>query len=135
MLVVAAVLSACSSESSQPATEIMLEMTDFAYSSPSITISAGQPVVLTIENAGRIEHDFVIEKIDVKTKVIKDSGSEEHHAHGAQAAYDLHISAPVGELSILQFTVAEPGTYRFFCSVEGHLEAGMIGELTVLARQ
>jgi uncharacterized cupredoxin-like copper-binding protein len=42
------------------------------------------------------------------------------------------VSARPGETSIVQLTISEPGTYQVFCSVDGHKEAGMIGELTVL---
>ena len=128
-------LSACSAQQSKPATEVTVEMTDFAYSPSSITVAAGQPVTLTVENIGNIEHDFVVQKIDATTEVIQDSGSDAHHAHGEEQNYDLHVSAGAGETSILQLTVSEPGTYEIFCSVEGHKEAGMIGELTVLDQE
>jgi len=132
--VITLILTACGG-TSQPATEITLEAGDFTYSIPSITVKAGEPVVLTIKNTGQLEHDFVIERIDVKTNVIKDSGSDEHQAHGAEANYDLHVSAQVGETSVIEFTVAEPGTYQFFCSVAGHKEAGMVGELIVVVEE
>jgi uncharacterized cupredoxin-like copper-binding protein len=128
-------LSACASQPSQPATELTVEMTDFAYNPSSVTIPAGQPVTLTVNNTGKIEHDFVVEKIDVATEVIQDNGSNAHHAHGAEQNFDLHISARPGEASIVQLTVSEPGTYKIFCSVEGHEEAGMIGELTVIDQE
>jgi len=124
-------LSACGG-ATQPANEITLQLTDFAYSSPSFTITAGEPVTLTLTNTGAVEHDFVIEKVDVQFDLKQDGGSTEHHAHGAQENYDLHISAMPSKTSIAQITIDEPGTYKFFCSVEGHLEAGMIGELTVV---
>jgi len=125
-------LTACAGSSTQPAAEFTLDASDFAYSVPSMTVKVGEPVQLTINNVGALEHDFVIEQIDAATKVIQDSGSEEHHAHGAEAKYDLHVSAQVGETSIIEFTVNEPGTYQFFCSVPGHKDAGMVGELTVV---
>lgn len=128
------VLSACGSPS-RPTTDITVEMTDFAYSPSSITVPAGEPVTLTVKNIGNVEHDFVVEKIDATTKVIQDSGSNAHHAHGEEQNYDLHISAAAGESSVLQLTVSEPGTYKVFCTVEGHEEAGMIGELTVLSQE
>lgn len=127
-------LSACSSGPSKPATDITVEMTDFAYSPSSLTVPAGQPVTLTVENIGNIEHDFVVDKIDATTKAVQDSGSDTHHAHGEEQNYDLHISAGAGETSVFQVTVSEPGTYQIFCSVEGHKEAGMVGELIVLAQ-
>ena len=132
-LVFAVLLTSCGGDA-KPTTELTLDATDFAYSPLSITVPAGEPVLLTLKNSGNLEHDFVIEKIDVKTDVIQDSGSDAHHAHGAEANYDLHFSAQVGETSVIQFTVSEPGTYQFFCSVAGHKEAGMIGELIVVAQ-
>ena len=131
---IALLLAACGGVS-QPVTEITLEAGDFVYNVPSITVRAGEPVLLTIKNTGELEHDFVIEKINVETKVVQDGGSKEHHAHGLEANYDLHISTQVGQTSVIEFTAAEPGTYQFFCSVQGHREAGMLGELTVVAEK
>ena len=128
-------LSACAAQPSKPATDITVEMTDFAYNPSSITVPVGEPVTLTLKNVGNIEHDLVVEKIDATPKVVEDRGSDAHHAHGEQQNYDLHVSANAGETSVIELTVAEPGTYRVFCSVEGHEEAGMIGELVVLPSQ
>lgn len=132
-IVFAVLLTACGG-AAKPTTELILDATDFAYSPLSITVPAGEPVLLTLQNSGNLEHDFVIEKIAVKTDVIQDSSSNAHHAPGSEANYDLHFSAQVGEASTIQFTVSEPGTYQFFCSVAGHKEAGMIGELIVVAQ-
>jgi uncharacterized cupredoxin-like copper-binding protein len=132
-VVFAVLLTSCGG-AAKPATELTLDATDFAYNPLSITVPVDEPVLLTLKNSGNLEHDFVIEKIDVETKVIQDSGSDAHHAHGAESNYDLHFSAQVGEASVIQFTVSEPGTYQFFCSVAGHKEAGMVGELIVVAQ-
>ena len=132
ILVFATLLSGCA-VAPQPDTEITVELTDFTYNPSSITIPADQPVVLTINNAGQVEHDFVIDKISV-TSVVAEGGPGEHEMPGMDApSYDLHVSTPVGGTSTLTFTALEPGTYKVFCSVEGHIEAGMIGELTVVS--
>lgn len=128
------VISGCSGTAA-PKTEITLDLADFTYAPAAITIPAGQPVVLTIKNAGLVEHDFVIETIDAKTVLLQDSGSEAHHAHGEASNYDVHASAQVGETTVVELTVSEPGTYQFFCSVEGHKDAGMIGELIVTVEE
>ena len=127
-------LTACGGTAS-PSTAITLQLTDFAYSSPSLTVPAGQPVIITIENKGYVEHDFVIEKIDADVVLRDDNGSEAHHAHGEASDYDVHASAQVGQTTTLELTVLEPGIYQFFCSVAGHKEAGMIGELIVVAEE
>lgn len=130
----ALLLNACGG-SAQSGMEIELEAADFIYSPASVKIPVGEPVVLTLRNTGVVEHDFVIEQIDVKSVLKKDSGSDAHHAHGEAMNFDLHISAQPGDTSVLEFTVAESGTYVFFCSVAGHKEAGMVGELTVIAKE
>lgn len=114
-------------------TEITLEMMDFTYAPVSFTVPAGQPVVITLENKGLVEHDFVIEQIHASAYTIQDSGSDTHHAQGEASDFDVHASAQTGETTVFELTVSEPGTYQFFCSVEGHKEAGMIGELVVVA--
>lgn len=129
--VLAILLSACAG-TSQPATDITVVLTDFAYTPSAITIPAGQPVVLTINNTGQVEHDFVVEKIEV-TDVVSEGSVAEHEMPGMGASpFDLHVSTSAGGTSTLEFTASEPGTYKVFCSVEGHIEAGMIGELIVV---
>lgn len=125
-------LSACAGMS-QPSREITVEATDFAYSPLSITIPADQPVMLTFKNIGKVEHDFVINQIDVTGVEAKESVPSDHHHDMNQPNYDLHFSAQSGENSVWQFTALEPGTYEIYCSVEGHRAAGMIGKLIVAA--
>lgn len=131
-LLIVLLLAACGG-SATPRTEFTLRLTDFSYSSPSLTVPVGQPVVIALENIGLVEHDFVIEKINADVVLMNDTGSDAHHAHGETSNYDVHASAQVGQTTTLELTVLEPGTYQFFCSVEGHKEAGMIGELIVVA--
>jgi uncharacterized cupredoxin-like copper-binding protein len=100
-----------------------------------LTVPAGEPVILTLKNSSVVEHDFVIEKIDVKSAVMKDSGSNAHHVHGEELNVDLHLSAKPGDTSVIEFTVSEPGTYTFYCSVPGHKDAGMSGELVVVPQK
>jgi uncharacterized cupredoxin-like copper-binding protein len=133
LLAVTVLLFGCAQKPSATVTvtEIAIESTEFGYAPASITVSAGQPVVLTIHNSGEVEHDFVIEDIDV-TDVVEDGhGSAEHDMHDMEGEYDLHVSTQKGETSTLKFTALKPGTYQIFCSVAGHLELGMAGTLIV----
>ncbi len=133
-LVLVLLLSACGGPA-QSTTEITVEATDFAYSPLSITVPAGQPVTLTLKNAGNIEHDFVVENIKLTDVHASNSEPAEHHQMGDAPEYDLHFFAKAGETASLQFTAMEPGTYEIFCSIEGHKEAGMIGKLIVAAQE
>ena len=112
-----------------------MEATDFAYNPVSVTVPAGQLVTLTFDNKGEVEHDFVVDKINVTDIETSDNGPDAHHQMGDMPEYDLHFSAKAGETAVLQFTPLEPGKYEIFCSVEGHKEAGMIGELIVAAQE
>lgn len=131
----AVLLVGCASTPSQAGTEIAVEATDFAYTPATITVPAGEPVMLTLENTGKIEHDFIVDKINVTGVEASDTGPAMHHQMGDAPEYDLHFFAKAGETETLQFTALEPGTYEIFCSVEGHKEAGMIGKLVVTTQE
>ena len=91
------------------ATEIELEASEFTYDSTSIEIEAGQPVTIVLHNEGFLEHDITIEGFE-------DLGGA-HAQPGEEAAFTLAID--------------QPGEYRYYCTIPGHLEAGMEGLLTV----
>ena len=125
-------LAACGG-STQQATEIILDAAEFTYSPVSVKVPVGEPVMLTLRNTGAVEHDFVIDKINITNVEASESAPAQHHQMD-QHEYDLHFFAKAGETATLQFTAMEPGTYEIFCSIDGHREAGMIGELVVTAQ-
>lgn len=125
------VLSACA-VGSQPAAKFDIVMKEFEFTPSSFTVNTGQPVVITFQNEGAVEHDFVVEKIDVSSVSTEGVGMGEHHMAGEHSEFDLHISTSAGGTSVLKFTANTPGSYRVLCSVPGHEEAGMVGELIVV---
>lgn len=62
-----------------------------------------------VSNKGALQHDFVIDELDMTTDVL-DGGS------------DQTIKVPDD---------AEPGEYTFYCSIPGHQAAGMEGKMTI----
>jgi len=59
---------------------------------------------------------------------------EMHQQHGqvpAAGAPQLHVMALPGAQAIAEFTPLQAGLYEFFCTTEGHKEAGMHGSLLV----
>ena len=131
----AVLLVGCANTPAQATTEITVEASDFAYKPAAITVPAGEPVTITLNNVGKVEHDFVVEKINVTNVEASDTGPAAHHQGGHQADYDLHFFARAGDTATLQFTALEPGTYEVFCSIEGHKEAGMIAKLIVVNQE
>jgi nitrite reductase (NO-forming) len=78
--------------------------TEFAFDPDEAAIA--ETGTITVENAGTIEHDLVIE--DLTT--------------GPIAA---------GETGEVVVEGLEPGEYDYYCSIPGHREAGMEGHLEV----
>jgi len=79
-------------------------LTEFAISPASVTVAEGGKLVVT--NNGTVEHNLTVEGTDFATA---------NFGGGESATLDL------GGL--------EPGAYTIFCSVPGHREAGMVGDL------
>lgn len=82
--------------------------TEYAFSPSTITVKAGQQVVISFQNAGSINHNLVIEGLGINTRTI-----------GA------------GQTDTIEFIASTSGTYTIFCSVPGHRAAGMTGNLKV----
>jgi uncharacterized cupredoxin-like copper-binding protein len=86
---------------------VTLHAQDIKFDVETLTVKAGQPVALTYINEGVIDHAFQIDNVVDEVKVRP------------------------GETRIFQFTIQEPGTYRFVCVIPGHEMAGMVGALVV----
>src|SRR5689334_25266933 len=109
ILAFALLLCACGG----PKTEVTIVFTDFQYAPSTITVPVGQPITFTLKNEGAVEHDFVVEDIDVTDVHVQDESTGGHHMEG-MTDYDLHVATPAGGSNVLQFTALEPGTYRIF---------------------
>lgn len=80
---------------------------EFSFTPAKVTVKAGQPAIIALENTGSIEHDLTI----------------------GDAGFKLQVNS--GKTGEKELKVTKPGTYEFHCSVAGHKDAGMKGELTV----
>lgn len=116
-------LTACAAENQRT-----LKAKDIAYDRATLEVTAGKPVTLTFDHEGALEHDFSITTIDVSG--VHDSNAGEHGDH-AGAPGNLHTAAKPGSRAVLEFVPNTPGAYEFYCTVPGHREAGMTGQLIV----
>jgi uncharacterized cupredoxin-like copper-binding protein len=98
------------STTSSGAQQLTVQLFDAMRFEPNaIVVKAGQPVELTITNAGSNDHDFSLsEGVGEPVKVVVKGGQS----------------------STSTFILAQPGTYNFTCSQFGHAGAGMKGTIT-----
>ena len=115
---------------------VRIDMSDFAFSPASISVTPGERITLSFRNVGSQEHEFMagnqatpgkgfandwlaLAKVDpVKTH---DTG---HSGVGLRLA-------PRGAANVTIVVPAQVGEVEFACFVVGHYESGMKGTLVV----
>lgn len=90
-----------------PGSKIEVMAKEFSFTPARLTLKAGQPAAIALKNTGSIAHDLTVGDADFK------------------------VSVNSGKTAEKELKVDKPGTYEFHCSVAGHKDAGMKGELTV----
>lgn len=89
------------------ASEVEVTATEFAFTPGELTVTVGEPVNLSLVNAGDLAHDLVIPDLGVRLAV----------GPGRQATTGIELE--------------KVGSYQFSCSYPGHAAAGMTGLLKV----
>ena len=93
---------------------------DFEFRPDTWTVAAGAEVEIRFENAGTVEHNWVILRTPIRSE---DELTEDNIL--------FKIESAPGETTRGSFTPPPPGEYQVICDIPGHLSAGMEGELTV----
>lgn len=88
--------------------EFTVEGSPFKFVPNVLTVNQGDTVKIVFKNVGGM-HDFVIDELGIKTKVLQSGDSE-----------------------TVEFIADKKGTYQFYCSVANHKAMGMTGTLAVL---
>jgi plastocyanin len=88
------------------ALRIEVSATSFEFDPHEITVESGQDIAIVL-TSDDILHDFTIDELDA------------------------HVAADADETAEGGFTAEEPGRYTYYCTVEGHRDAGMEGTLVV----
>lgn len=86
--------------------KVEVKMSEFKFEISPAEVKAGK-VAFDVENAGTVEHSFIIEQLG--------KGSEQIRP-GQEAKFELDL---------------KPGTYNVYCDVAGHKEAGMQAQVVV----
>ena len=78
----------------------------FTFDPDEIHVTAGEDIAIVLTSED-ILHDLTIDELDA------------------------HVAADKGDTAEGGFRADEPGSYTYYCTVEGHREAGMEGTLVV----
>ena len=107
-------------------TNINVTMTDFMFDPTEFTVPAGQTITVNATNGGAVEHEFVI--FNYGTNAGDKFGDED------EGNIYWEIEVQPGESTTGTFVApSEPGEYFVTCGIAGHLEAGMLAKLIVVA--
>jgi len=87
---------------------ITIDASEFKFSEPTITITAGEVVKIVVNNTGEMKHDWVVEGEGIATDTIES-----------------------GKSGTVEFAINTPGEYDTSCSVGDHKSRGMVGKLIV----
>lgn len=95
-----------------PKATIRIKASEFKFAPPALAMHAGEPTRIELENDGVVEHALIVAAPDGKGDWI-------------------HLHAMANTTDAGTYRIDKPGKYRVLCTVEGHVEAGMVGELVV----
>ena len=119
------VLSGCVGSSGSPNgdTTLNINMTDYKFDPSAWTVPAGKTITVNLKNSGSAPHTWTIMTKPItgpytsadKPDILFDSGTLE-----SGSSKTFSFTAP-----------STPGNFQVICIVRGHLEFGMVGQLTV----
>lgn len=107
---------------------IDVSMDEFTFAPSEFSIPSGREITVHATNNGAVLHDFVIYKLG------SDPGDHFNNEDLNKVYWQVKVQP--GESLTVTFTApTEPGQYSITCGISGHLEAGMIGKLIVVAAE
>lgn len=92
-----------------PAREITIEASEYKFNPSEITIKKGETVKITLKNAGRMSHNWIVEGM-------------------GGASLDM---TEAGKQNSIVVTASQKGSFVTFCSIGNHRKLGMVGKLIV----
>ncbi len=120
-------LTACGGAKSAT-TSLNVTLTDFTFTPNQFTVPAGKEITLDISNTGAVVHNFIIMNLG------QTAGTEFTSEDDPNVYWKLELAG--GGSTSTSFTApSEPGEYEVVCSTPGHLQAGMIAKLIVVASE
>lgn len=123
---------------------VTLTMRDFSYTPDRITVQGGIPVVLTLNNKGKVPHVFAVydQPKSASIALLRAWAERTNYFHGltvetsggrvTRAGTDfVEMKVLAGKTATLRFTPVKKGTFEMGCIIDDHYQAGQHGVLIV----
>ncbi len=94
----------------------------------TLDVKAGETIRFFVKNLGQVDHEFLIgtdQELQAHAIAMRNMPGMHHGGN------DGSITLKPEQSGAVIWTFSKPGTYNFGCTVPGHLEAGMRGQLKV----
>jgi plastocyanin len=123
-------LSVAPASAQEPKT-LTVVLTEYQFTPNAITLTAGQPVQLNVQNQGKADHNISSDDLPLaNVKYVKADNSTQDLSR-YESTNVLNADALSGHTSVVMFTPTTPGTFGFFS--EGEEALGMVGKFIVVA--
>ena len=107
-------------------TTISVALGDFQFTPNFFTIPAGEEITVNATNNGAVVHNFVVMKLGAE------AGAEFNDEDTPNIYWQVQLE-PGGSTTATFTAPPDAGEYQIVCSTSGHLMAGMIAKLVVVA--
>lgn len=111
-------------------TEVAIELDDNNYEPSNLTFRLGKPYKLLLKNRGGASHDMVGGSFFDKDVIALYMINSKVGRVTADDVSSIYIR-PKNDTEIW-FVPIRKGSFSFFCSLPGHREAGMEGEIRIV---
>jgi uncharacterized cupredoxin-like copper-binding protein len=129
-LMSAIILSACggTGDTGSSAGTTVNTLDTLKFDPAAITVASGSTVA--VKNSGIQDHNFVVVAAADEARVAEEALAKGGDATGLSGVL---AGGPILKAGASEnVTISIPaGTYRYICTVAGHYQAGMVGDLTV----
>ncbi|MBI5283951.1 MAG: cupredoxin domain-containing protein [Chloroflexi bacterium] len=106
---------------------IDVSLKNLRFTPDAVEVAAGKTVQVNVTNMDGTEHDMLVDGLRIQ-KVGEATGG--HHAGATADMLVVHVTA--NDQGSITFRTDQKGTYRFYCTLPGHKDAGMVGEMKVV---
>jgi len=117
--------------SAQELKTITVVLTEFKFTPDTITLTAGQPVQLNIQNQGTADHNLSSDDLPLMNINYVNADNSAQDISRYLSTNVLNADALAGHTSVVTFTPTTAGTFGFFREDDESL--GMVGKFVVVS--